>query len=64
MAKEKAEKAPKHEKVVCNPHKFIVTGWLSKGGHQNATLMRCSQCLMPVNVEQLESQEWKDSQGF
>ena len=58
------EKKEKPAKVVCNPHHFIITGWMTKGGHQNATHMRCAQCMMPVNLEQLESQEWKDKNGF
>lgn len=64
MSAEKKEKNEKPEKIKCNPHTFIITGWMTKGGHQNATAMRCSHCMMPVNLEQLESQEWKDSQGF
>ncbi len=59
-----AEKSDKPAKVKCNPHNFIVTGWITKGGMQNATSMRCAQCMMPVNLEQLESQEWRDKQGF
>jgi hypothetical protein len=61
MSKEKTEKC---EKIACKPHHFIVTGWNTKGGSQNATHLRCAQCMMPVNLEQLESQEWKDKQGF
>lgn len=61
MAQQKTEKPAK---VKCSPHHFVVVGWMTKGGHQSATMMRCAQCLMPVNLEQLESQEWKDSQGF
>lgn len=61
MTQEKKEKCAK---VVCNPHHFIITGWTIKGGMQNATHMRCAQCMMPVNLEQLESQEWKDKNGF
>jgi hypothetical protein len=59
-----AESSAKHEKVVCNPHNFTVVGWNTKGGIQNATNMRCSHCLMHVSLEQLESKEWKESQGF
>lgn len=58
------EKKEKPEKIKCAPHNFIVTGWVIKGGHQNATLMRCTQCLMPANLEELESKEWKESQGM
>ena len=58
------EKKEKPVKVECKPHHFVVTGWTTKGGHQTANAMRCAQCLMPVNLEQLESQEWKDKNGF
>lgn len=58
------EKKEKPEKVKCTPHHFIVTGWSIKGGLQNATLMRCAQCLILANLEQIESQEWKQSQGM
>jgi len=60
MSKEKTEKT---EKVPCKHH-FIVTGWMTKGGHQHATGMRCSHCLTPACLEQLESQEWRDKQGI
>lgn len=59
-----AKSSEKCEKVKCNPHHFIITGWITKGGIQNATTMRCCQCMMPVNLEQLESQEWKEKNGF
>lgn len=58
-----AEKKDKQDKEPCKHH-FVVTGWMTKGGHQNATSMRCSHCLIPANLEQLESKEWKESQGF
>lgn len=60
MSQEKKEKATKEP---CKHH-FVVTGFMIKGGHQNATQMRCAQCLMPVSLEELESKEWKEAQGF
>lgn len=53
----------KESKTNCN-HNYIVTGWNTKGGHQNATSMRCTHCLKPVSLEELESKEWRDAQGF
>lgn len=54
----------KREQVTkCKVHNFIVTGWMAKGGHQSATQMRCSQCLVPVSLEELESKEWKEAAG-
>ncbi len=65
MTAEKKEKpVEKCEKIKCAPHNFTVVGWITKGGFQNATNMRCTHCLMHVSLEQLESKEWKDSQGF
>lgn len=58
------EKKVTIEKMACNPHNFIVIGWHTKGGIQNATNLRCSHCLKHVSLEQLESKEWKESQGF
>ncbi|HAT1796295.1 TPA: hypothetical protein JBL19_06200 [Legionella pneumophila] len=59
MSEEKKEQVAK-----CKVHHFIVTGWLTKGGNQSATHMRCAQCLMPVCLEELQSKEWKEAQGF
>lgn len=59
-----AEKKSKCEKPKCEKHNFIVTGWLTKGGVQNATAMRCSHCLTHACLEQLQSQEFRDSQGL
>lgn len=53
----------KKEPVKCD-HRFIVTASIVKGGHKSATQMRCSRCLKPVSLEELESKEWRESQGF
>lgn len=45
-------------------HTFVVTNWFTKGGHQKATMMRCQHCLMPMNIEEIESQEWKNKNGL
>lgn len=50
MTKEKA--------VDCKDHNFIVTDWLTKGGIQKATAMRCSHCLKRLSLEELESREF------
>lgn len=49
---------------VCKPHHYIVTGWAIKGGHQQATKMRCSHCLQPAAIDILEQQEWRDKEGI
>lgn len=58
-----AEKKDK-EKFKCSQHNFVITGWMSKGGNQNATQMRCSHCLLHMCLEELNSKEWKESQGM
>lgn len=45
-------------------HTFIVTEWFIKGGHQKAGMMRCQHCLMPMNLEEIETQEWKVQNGL
>jgi hypothetical protein len=45
-------------------HRYVVTGWSTKGGHQNATHMRCTKCLEHLSLEELESKEWREAQGF
>lgn len=61
MTEEKKEKPLRFK---CNPHHYIITGWSTKGGIQNATTMRCCQCLRLASVEELESQEFRDKEGF
>lgn len=45
-------------------HHFIVTGWWIRGGHQNATQMRCAHCLCHRSLEELESKEFVEANGF
>ena len=60
-----AEKKERKEQVTkCKVHNYIVTGWMTKGGQQNALHMRCSQCLLPVSLEELEQKEWRDEEGI
>lgn len=58
------DKKEKEQVIKCKVHNYIVTGWVTKGGHKHATLMRCSQCLIPVSLEELASKEWKEEQGI
>lgn len=58
------EKKEKEQVTKCKTHHYLVTGWMTKGGHKQAIQMRCAQCLMPVSLEELESKEWKEAQGF
>ena len=48
----------------CKVHHYIVTGWTIKGGHQQASQMRCFQCLLPVSLQELEQKEWREAEGI
>ena len=58
MSKDKVETKVKDE---CKHH-YVVTAWSTKGGYQSAAAMRCSYCLIPACLEQLESWEWSQKQ--
>lgn len=45
-------------------HNFLVTHWMIRGTSHSATELRCSHCLLPVSLEQLTSQEFKDKNGI
>ncbi len=61
MSADKKEKEPKFK---CNPHHYIITQWVTKGGIQNATNMRCAQCLTAISLEELQSKELRESMGI
>lgn len=62
--------AEKKKKVEVNgdcktgKHTFIVTAYMQKGNHKKATHMRCQYCLMPMNLEEVEMNEWKNEEGM
>ena len=58
------KKVCKEVMTKCKIHHFIVTGWIIKGGHQQASQMRCAQCLLPVSLEELEQKEWRENEGI
>lgn len=39
-------------------HTYIVTAWTIGGGKQKACQMRCQNCLMPRDLQEIESSEW------
>ena len=45
-------------------HVFVVTAWMNKGGQQRAIEMRCRKCLMPMDMEELASKEWRIEEGI
>lgn len=45
-------------------HKFTVTSWRIHGGIRRAVQMRCQHCLVPVDMEELESLEFSREQGI
>lgn len=67
MSKEKKEHAPVPEREhvqSCERHTYIIVGSITKGGHEKATHVRCAHCLKNVDLEQFESQEWREKNGF
>jgi len=45
-------------------HTYIVTAWQTNGGRQKAIAMRCRHCLMPLDLEELQSAEWVKVQNI
>jgi hypothetical protein len=45
-------------------HVFIVTDWKVAGGRQTALHMRCRCCLMPMDLQEIESAEWRIKEGI
>lgn len=45
-------------------HTYIVTHWQVGGAQQKAQMMRCQNCLMPLNMQELESIEWAKKEGL
>lgn len=48
----------------CESHSFIVTASMLTGGRDNATQVRCSHCLLSVDLEKIESKEWQEANGI
>lgn len=62
---------PKNEKKhACNEackegrHTYIVTAWQIGGGKEKAIAMRCQACLMPLDLQEIESAEWQAREGI
>lgn len=45
-------------------HTYIVTSWLIGGSKQKAIQMRCRHCLMPLDLQEIESGEWAKTEGI
>lgn len=45
-------------------HTYIVTSWLLGGGKQKAIQLRCRNCLMPLDLQEIESAEWSKAEGI
>lgn len=43
-------------------HTYIVTTWQVGGGKEKAIAMRCQGCLMPLDLQEIESAEWSAKQ--
>lgn len=56
MPTPKKEQKKEH---ICMEHNFIVTSSIIRGGHKQAIELRCSHCLIVLDLEKLESKEWQ-----
>lgn len=45
-------------------HTFIVSMWQDKGGFQKAVHMRCQNCLMLMDMDEINWQEWRANEGL
>lgn len=39
-------------------HNFIVSSWLTSGGKKKAIAMLCQNCLMPMDLVEMENAKW------
>lgn len=53
MADEKLKKIKPNADCKKGNHNFLVTQWFKHGSHEKAMHMRCSNCLMMIDLEQL-----------
>lgn len=67
----KLKPAPKPEKkhVPCDScaqgkHTYLVTSWRIGGGQQKAQTLRCRNCLMPLDMSEIEGVEWRSKEGL
>jgi hypothetical protein len=49
---------------VAGGHTYFVTSWRIGGGQQKAQMIRCRNCLMPLDMEEVESAEWSRKEGL
>lgn len=68
MADEPKKKCAEKKHEPCTPctqgnHTYIVTSWQVGGGKEKAIAMRCQHCLMPLDLEEIQSAEWNKEQG-
>ena len=45
-------------------HTYVVTAWENKGSRKTAIHMRCQNCLMPLDLEEIKSAEWSKANGI
>ena len=66
MADSKEKKVKVKQSTSCKngEHTFLVTESFTKGQHKKATKMRCRHCLIAMNIEEIETQEWKEENGI
>lgn len=56
--------AEKKELAKCTKHMFVITNWLTRGGHQKATEARCMHCLKQICLESVAIKEWQNKEGI
>lgn len=59
-----ATKPKTEQKESTCTHSYVVTAWQQGGGREKAIAMRCSSCLDYLDLQQLESQEFRERQGI
>jgi len=45
-------------------HTFFVTRWMDRGGNKKALEVRCRNCLVAANLEEIETLEWRKAEGL
>lgn len=53
-----------HETCHEGKHTYVVTAWQVGNGREKAVAMRCQHCLMPLDLEELNSAEWSKRENI
>ena len=58
------KKMKPHEACHEGQHTYVVTAWQIGNGKEKAVAMRCQHCLMPLDLEELNSAEWSKRENI